>query len=455
MTHFFVSALVDTTGCIDSEAEDIGHRIAATMGLGHGGEVETGPVPSGMLFARLSKRSKSAQRSRPSFLRNWQRHSSGAFAVFAGWLNDRADTCAALDLPIRTQDAQIYCEAVARWGRDADRHLDGDYAAIVWFPEERRLRLSRSPFSMQPLHYWQDGAKIVASSNARGLFAAGAPSRIDDRKLTDALLVNFSDETSSWFVEQSRVAGGTVVELGPSGKAVHDCWSYDDIKPVRFSSDEEYVEALDALFSKAVSAAMDGVRQPAVMLSGGLDPPAVASYVLQQLPRGQALRSYTWVPLDEFAEGSRPQYFVDESSHVKALESRYPALEPQFLQDGDDSYGSHLEKYFMLAASPPRSGGNWPFALFEQAARDGNDVLFQGGYGNPTFSEDGSHAFATWFRKLNWGRLVDELRHDPVPHPLLSKLFRRAIAPICPALSTGHSCAGAVTWTHPSSTGAR
>ncbi len=433
MTHFLASALVDMDGDLDTDSKDTGQRIAASMGVGHGGEVEMGPVPSGILFARLGKRSRPGRTSSSSIPRTWQRHSSGAYAVFAGRLNDRAETCAALGLPKQTPNAQIYCEAVARWGLDADRRLDGDYAAIVWFPDQRRLRLSRSPFSMQPLHYWRDGAKVVVSSNARSLFAAGAPSQVDDRRLVDAMLVNFSDETASWFVDHARVAGGTVVELGLSSRTVHECWSYDDIEPVHFAADEDYVEALDERFAQAVSAAMEGVRQPAIMLSGGLDSPAIASYVLQQLSDGQKLRSYTWVPLDEFTEdGTRPQYFVDESSHVKALKAQYPALEPRFLQEGEDPYGLYLEKYFMLAASPPRSGGNWPFALFEQAARDGNDVLFQGGYGNPTFSDNGDSAFAIWFRTMRWGRLLDELRHDPVEHPFLSKLFRRAIAPNLP-----------------------
>lgn len=397
-----------------------------------GGDVRQAAAPGALLaarepvaYAQRSMRPKTRRMPPPS-------HASGCYALFAGHLHNRSEMLDQLNLPPITTDAMIYAEAYASFGADCDSQIIGDYASILWFPDKRTLRLAASPLSMQPLHLWRDGNRIVVSSNPRMIFACGVQPLVDDRKLADSLMVNFTDTTQSWYKGLSRVAPGTCEIHDPSGVKSTRFWSVSEVEPVRFAKDDDYVEAVAEQFDHAITAAMQGAHTPGIMLSGGLDSQAVASFAVNNLAPGKQLRSYTWKPVDEFVPNDHPGHFDNETDHVRELIAQYPQLVPSFITEPDVEYGHYYDRIFMLSGWPNYAYLNWVDALYEQSHKDGCDIMLTGVLGNATFSFDGSIGMAGWLRSGNWIRLISELRHYSYPKSFLKRFYRMALKPNLP-----------------------
>ncbi|XUU61092.1 asparagine synthase-related protein [Erythrobacter sp. HA6-11] len=335
-------------------------------------------------------------------------------------------------LPPSASDAAIYAAAYARHGDRCDGHLLGDYAAVQWHEERGLVRFARSPMSLQPLHVWRDGSRIVAASLPRSLIAAGLEPRIDKIMLEDSILLNFSDSTRSWYQGAHRVAAGSYEVHTAARCRTIRFFSLDNVNPVRFVRDEEYVEALDEHFRRAVAAESAGIRRPAILLSGGFDSQCVASYLASTDQFESPIETFTSVPQPGYSEPEKPYSFGDEAPYVRALADQYPQLNPHFVTGADRPFGSDLAEIMQLGGWPMRNESNlhWIHEACEQAAGLGCDAIFAGAAGNATFSYDGLTGYPTWLREGDLGRLIVELnaRRDD-PRSLLRKFLGLAVMP--------------------------
>jgi len=235
MRDQLVAAMFDLSG--DRWFASDGERAVRTLLPGKAGDVRMGEVPGALLAAR---RFGPLPRGRsPKVLpARWQPDATGTYTIFVGQLHDRADLVAAHGLDPELDDAGIYAALALRLGERCDLAINGNYAAVRWSPNERRIRLARSHVSHYPLHIWREGARVAVASLPRTLFALGASSRVDDAKLADCMLLNLSDQTDSWYADLSRSHCGMVTLIDPAGSRSERYWSYDTIKPVRFKRDD-------------------------------------------------------------------------------------------------------------------------------------------------------------------------------------------------------------------------
>ena len=408
-------------------------RVAASMLLGLGaGDVFTSRVSG----AFLARRPYLAYRERGRAVRVrgeaacW--HDSGAAVLLAGRLRERDEWADRLELSRTSRDAEIYAAAFARHGERTDELLDGDYAAIVWQPQERRLHIAASAISMHPLHVWRDGGRIVVASNPRQIFAAGIRAEIDEDKIADSVLVNYSDPSRGWYKGLRHIAPGSFERHSPHGHEVTRFWSAADAPPVRFKRDEDYVEAVSEELASSVAFALENAERPSIQLSGGLDSSTIAAFAMEQLGPDRPLRSYTAIPVEEHEQIGRLHQFDDESTHVRALAEMYPQLQPSFIRQERDEYGSRLGKVFGLSAWPNQNYLSWVNDLFAISYRDGCDISLNGYFGNVTFSHDGATALPTWFRQGKWWRMMKSLREMHHPRRLTHRFWRYAIKPNLP-----------------------
>ena len=409
------------------------NRVGQTMLLGQGaGDVFAGQVPGACLARRPYLEYR--ERGKPVRMRNGAAavFSHGNHVLLAGRLRDRKDLAAGFSLPDASSDTELYAKALAVMGEACDERIDGDYCAIVWNPETRRLRLSSSALSMHPMHIWREGLRLVASSNPRMIFATGLTPLVDDAKIADSVLVNYSDPTRGWYCGITRLAPGTVEIHSPGGSSQKRFWSVLRLPKSDLERDDEIVEAVATELEASVAFSLEGAQVPSIQLSGGLDSSSIAAAALRLLPDDKRLKSYTWVPHDDHVQVGRQWKFDDESEHVRALAEMYPRLEPSFVQQHEDEYGEWLDRIFLLSAWPNQAYLSWPNLLFERAYADGSDVSLNGYFGNISYSYDGEAAPATWLRQGKWWRLQHELRKFEWPTGFLHKLWRYAIRPNLP-----------------------
>ena len=378
-------------------------RIANSLGLGQGGPVGSARVDCGLLFTRAALRDAPPPRlgaRRPP----WTPHrgADGAYVLFAGELHDRDAILA--DLPERPAgqgDDAIYAAALAQFGDDCDRRLSGRYAAIAFYPDERRLRLVRSALAAPPLHLWRDSGRIVAASTPRAAIAAGASDRVDRAQMADALYLNFGDSRRGWFRDIERVATGEVLHLDRSGLSRRRFWDIFSLPEVRFAKDADYVEAVETAMAHGSRETLRGFGKVATELSGGLDSQAVASFALDALPPDRPLKAYCWVPQEGFDALDWPNAHGNEAASAEAFAAMHPRIDLELVDTGSAPLSDEEDKLFLLAGLAPMGAGNlhWGHEILRRASRTGCDVVLDGDFGNSGFSYDGLTGPASWLRQ--------------------------------------------------------
>ena len=409
-------------------------RIAGALGLGHGGAVATWSEDSAALFHRAAGRGSPG---RLPLARGWRPAltAGGERLAFCGQIFDRAALRASIG-PKAAQaadDAGLYALALEVLGSNCDSEIVGQYAVVSWHDERRVLRAARSGVRAPPLYWWRSGAQLVVASTPRAIAAAGATLVLAYDRLDDALLMVPPDPTATWYKDLHKVAPGTVVTWTQDGLKECCFWAVEKLAPVGKLSLAEAAEEATRLFAKGTREMLADFSRPAIMLSGGLDSQAVASFALEVVP-GRRLDGYVGVPRPGATPEARPNSLFDELPGALALADMHPDLRVHPVDGAAIDRDAMIASLIMLTGLAPLNFGNldWIFALYQRARDDGCDVMLTGDMGNSTFSYSGETALPYWFRSGRWARLVSDLAADPDPRPLWHKLIGRAVLPNLP-----------------------
>ena len=111
-----------------------------------------------------------------------------------------------------------------------------------------------------------------------GLFALnGVPRELSEEKFADFLVLNHAEHATTIYKDVFRVPPAHVMRIESEGTATdRRYWSPDDIRPVRFRSDQDYADGLRECLDSRGSAAMRSAHPIGCLLSGGLDSSSVA-----------------------------------------------------------------------------------------------------------------------------------------------------------------------------------
>ncbi len=363
---------------------------------------------------------------------------SGAVVAFHGHI-DNAEKLAA-ELSADPGDlARLYGRAVERWGSEADLRIIGEYCAIIAHPEQRSVRLARSPLRAPPLVYHADGAGIAAASVPRALFAAGVEERLNHGKVADSAWINYAAQEDAWFEGVRRVPLGCTVtlELGSDAptRQLHRFYDTATIPDVPDASDEHYIARARELLDEGVRAALAGSKRPGVTLSSGLDTPQVVTRVLAQLPPGQRLPSFTFRP-EAGWDGIVPRGMNgDEAPMVAAFAAMHPLLDPHFVDNAGYGHDHRWPEMFHAMGGAPSGMCNMyvMHGVWEAARREGCDRLLLAEWGNFTFSSNGEWGFVEYLLKGRWRQLYRGLKNHPHdPRSMLRKFVALSLVPLIP-----------------------
>ncbi len=321
----------------------------------------------------------------------------GRALLFTGFLANRRELRRELGAAAgktedgQNDDAALYAAARDRWGDAAENRVIGEYAVILVPHGHGPVELLRSPIQAPALYLWRDTDRLIVASHVQAIFATGeVPRKLDEQKLADSLLLNYTEERRGWFDGVARLPRATRALAERDRLAEKLFWRMEDIAPIRFKRDSDYIEALDALFREATADLLEGFKTPSISLSGGLDSQTVAIYAMEYAPdtpllAGTGVPQPDWVPPDK-------SLFVDESAHVRALAETHPQLRLNWITSTGKNFSYFQREMFEAAMAPPRNSANlhWIHDLHREMRNQGADVVLSGGMGNLTFSYDGT-----------------------------------------------------------------
>lgn len=403
-------------------AKQLASRFSAALGVGRKEVFAFRTLQGALLAGQAASRTADATPA-IAILPN------GDAILFHGHIDNRVDLHRSHpDIAKATSDAHFYAACYGKFGEACDLKITGQYAAIIWSPQAKRIRLSRSPIQAPALHYWHDTRKLIVANVSQAIFATGEVAReIDEQKIADTLFLNYGEEERGWFKGVRRVPVGSTCHIAEHGVSLTRYYDLARLPAVRYPRDSDYVEAADELFTQATQAALNGFSRPAVSLSGGYDSQAVAAYAVRIMGGDRRLAAITAVPEDAWDGRTTTRRIGDEGVPAAMLAKLYPSIDHETLDAAGHSFGHKLGSLFLTMGAPPRNVMNmhWIHELRGRARERGCDVVLTGTLGNATLSFDGEGTLPGLLRRGRFLTLSRELRAMPGRN---DSLLRRAIS---------------------------
>lgn len=213
----------------------------------------------------------------------------------------------------RTQsDTEVLLRSYQQFGDDCPKHLNGQFAFVIWDSVERKALAARDRMGEKPL-YWAKGAQdeIVFASEIKSLLASGLIRPKLDRLAIDEYL-------GLSYIPPDRTVYSNVHTLSPGGAMTWAngqlrAWRYWD--PSYSTSQEmdwgEAVEETRRLVALAVQRQMVSDVPVGAFLSGGLDSSTIVALMARHASR----------PVTTFSVGFGD--LVNELPYARAVAEKY------------------------------------------------------------------------------------------------------------------------------------
>ena len=290
-----------------------------------------------------------------------------------------------------TSDTEVVLRAYMEWGESCVSRFNGMFAFAVWDAGKRELFLARDRYGIKPLYYaFFDGLFFFGSEQKAILAHPAARREIDYEALLEYFTFQnlFTDRTLLKNV--STFPAGCTARLKPGGELRFSrYWDFDFREPEHPAGEEEYLEELDRLFTRAVKRQLVSDVEVGAYLSGGIDSGSITAVAASQMPFiksftcGFDLRSASGLELacDERANAEYMSYLFKTEHYEMVLkagdmERCLPSLarhleEPRVGQSYPNFYAAKLASRFVKVVLGGAGGdelfGGYPWRYYRAA----------------------------------------------------------------------------------------
>ena len=331
-------------------------------------------------------------------------------------------------------DSMIALRLFDRWGERAFERIVGVFAIIIMDLQDGRLLCARDHMGLRVLHYHRSAGRFAVATVPEALFALSwVPRILNKEKLADTLVWRGINDETTYYQDIFRVLPGSTIHVCGQTFSKHQFWDPEGIADVRFTNDDDYVEAFRERLDEAVRAHLRSCRPPCAQITGGLNSSSIAVIAADILAAsGNRLNTFTAVPEAKFArEELRGRYF-DETPYVRQIAEVNRNIVPHFITQSSDPTPEKIAEMIRMTALP---GGTlnalWGFDMFAAARSAGHNVMLAGDLGNLTMSYDGGGLFTELLLTGHWLRLFAEISSSG--YQWRRHVRQKLIGPLIPA----------------------
>lgn len=320
-------------------------------------------------------------------------------------------------------DSEVVLYALAEWGSDALLKFNGMFALAFWDRKEKRLLLARDRYGIKPLYYFQNDKKLVFGSEQKAILEQPA----FDRQINKEALLEyftfqniFTDQTLLEGIHLLQPGHFASIDLAKETKVLRSFryWDYHFSEPEEPSSQQEFVEELDRLFSQAVGRQLVSDVELGSYLSGGMDSGSITAIAASNFPY---LKSFTCG--FDLSSASGIELAFDERTKAEAMSAKFKTEHYEMVLKAGDMERCLPELAWHL--EEPRVGQSYPnFYAAKLSSKfvkvvlsgAGGDELF-GGYPWRYYRGATAQNFKQYVEDyyLYWQRLI--------PNSVISKVF--------------------------------
>lgn len=325
--------------------------------------------------------------------------------------------------------AHLIAAAYRAWGTECPRHLEGDYAFVVYDGARDRTFAARDFMGRRPLYYARVGETLLIASTVSAIVAhASCPLDLDDLAIGELVGVSLAGHDRTPYAAIRVLPPATLLASdGAAAPRTSGYWHLptDDAADAR--SFEAAAELLGELLAAAIIERHSPVGPTAIWLSGGYDSPVMygvgnAALDRRGLDRLRAI-SFSHPPGDPARE--------DE---LIAEVTRFWDASPTWLSIEDVPLLEHAAAHAAAADVPfQHAFENWLRALLRATAEQGARVALYGDGGDQLFAV--SMVFLRdLFAGVRWRSLRREWRAlggggaralwQSVAHPVIDERLR-------------------------------
>ena len=362
--------------------------------------------------------------------------------VFDGRLDNRQEIANKLNIDqnrlVSYSDSQLAILSWEKWGGNSVHHWIGEFAFILWDKTEGYLRAARDQFGARTLHYNENSNRLILASAPKCIHALGDLSReIDEQKIADALSQLYFDAGRTFFKGISRIPPASELTASDSSLKVSKYYHLsENVSPIRYKSDMDYVENAKEIFFESVRATLRSVRPVGSFLSGGLDSSSMSVYAAQELEaKGQKLISFTSVPEEGWDQREIKSTFGNEEPFVRDIANHNSSIEINFVDGAGYGHYHKQEELLFALEMPVRNALNlqWTHAILEKAKERGVGVMLQGVYGNATLSQSGDGVFGELLKNGDFLQAYRELAAiSRGPKHFMRNILKHLVYPLGP-----------------------
>jgi len=363
----------------------------------------------------------------------------------AARLDNRDELCDLFGIPHpqrpTTPDGRLVWLAWRKWGREACRHIFGDWSFAAWDKKEKKLFLARDHMGNTGLYYYFKPPLVVfASSSEAVLSHSEVPRRLNELHLARRMIFDYSEETffQTFWEDVNFLPASHFAHITDRGKQIEKYWRLEEAPPIRFASDDEYAEGFLEQFRRAVRVRLNSIRPVASTLSAGLDSSSVTALAAQELKkRNQPLVAYTSVPLYP-CQHLFPGKITDEWPLAHEVAKLYDNIEHVPINAEEMTILDGIKKSLEITGEPQHAAINmfWIISMLQNAKARDFGVLLIGHLGNGSFSWNGGTNYVyCLFCKNQWRkgwRALHKYRKNAnisFPRSIKSQLLRPLLKP--------------------------
>ncbi|MDA8240169.1 MAG: asparagine synthase (glutamine-hydrolyzing) [Nitrospiraceae bacterium] len=315
-------------------------------------------------------------------------------------------------------DTEVILKAFEESGVDSFDKFNGMFAFCIWNLKEDVVYLVRDCFGIKPLYIYEDGTRLIFSSELKGLLGIdGLDFSLDPAGFQDYLMFRYVQAPYTFFSKIRRLEAGTYLEIKKGQSSQYRYWDVSYSSPYPYP---DAVEARNELLIKihnAVKSQLMGEVPIGVLLSGGVDSSAIA-YFVHKLGADLTTFNIGFPEVNEF-QYSRSVAKKYGLKHVEILTTR------EELADNLDSVISALDE-------PIADPACFPLYILARELKkhvtvvlsgEGGDELFAGYPQYSNLLKEGvsySRRFDNFLQKSWYFRNYLDFLNDPSipPHPM-------------------------------------
>lgn len=173
-------------------------------------------------------------------------------------------------------DTEVIVHMYEEYGKDAPKHLNGDFAFAIWDEEKKELFLARDHFGINPLFYTVVGSNIFFASEIKALLEAGIKRELDLSAFNRYLTYTYSPGKDTLVKGIYKLLPGEFLFATNKSATVEKYWEVPEYLQNHLN-ETELIERVKRAVTIGVKNRMMADVPLGIYLSDGIDSNIVAS----------------------------------------------------------------------------------------------------------------------------------------------------------------------------------